>query len=116
MPAVDKAEIRREMAAIRKVLWEDWDPIGVNDEPAVSDEYDAYAGRIHTLLQNGVTDVEMIAHLRGIETDRMGLHGQTDEQLAVVAAKLRACVGNLSSDSDRNFHRRIVFPLPSADS
>lgn len=31
------------LEAVRRILWEDWDPIGVNDHPGAIDEYDSYA-------------------------------------------------------------------------
>jgi hypothetical protein len=34
---------------IRKVLLEVWDPIGVGDNSALSDEYDSYISRLHAL-------------------------------------------------------------------
>jgi len=43
-------------AAIRKVLWEQWDPVGVNDTPEAFDEYDSYAGGIQSLLLRGASD------------------------------------------------------------
>ncbi len=37
---VDRA--REYQSAIRKILMEEWDPIGVSDIPEAQDEYDSY--------------------------------------------------------------------------
>jgi hypothetical protein len=34
---------KRLLQAVREVLFREWDPIGVNDNPLAGDEYDHYA-------------------------------------------------------------------------
>ena len=53
---------------IRKVLLEVWDPIGVGDNSALSDEYDSYISRLYalTLLPEASQLVEQ--ELQEIET------------------------------------------------
>jgi hypothetical protein len=63
-------QIRSE---IRRTLMSKWDPIGVSDTPEAADEYDMYINGIYNLLKNAATDEDMTAHLRMIETERMGL-------------------------------------------
>ncbi len=54
-----------------KLLWEEWDPIGVNhgikygskDEDAWTDEYDQYAKKIVTMLLEGADSHKMMTHL-----------------------------------------------------
>ena len=75
--------------AICKILWEQWDPIGVNDNPVTFDEYNAYTGGVYTLLARGASEGEITNHLRNIETNHTGLRGSGDEHLASVAAMLR---------------------------
>lgn len=60
--------------AIRQVLAQDWDPIGVMADPEwPRDEYDAYIGEIYRYLARGES-VEFIArHLCFIEEKMMGL-------------------------------------------
>jgi hypothetical protein len=41
-----------ELEAIKRLLWEDWDPIGVNGF-GPNDEYDNYAFRIFVMLKEG---------------------------------------------------------------
>ncbi|WP_245440228.1 hypothetical protein [Mesorhizobium sp. Z1-4] len=58
---------------VRKVLLNDWDPIGINDQAGADDEYDAYAGRLHALLASGSSARDIEAYLIRIETTEMGL-------------------------------------------
>jgi hypothetical protein len=37
-----KDELREIDSAIRRILMEKWDPIGVSDEPQAADEYNSY--------------------------------------------------------------------------
>ena len=60
---------------IGKVLWENWDPIGINDYTDASDEYDSYTPIIFQMA-NQQADQETIADkLYQIERERMGLFG-----------------------------------------
>jgi len=47
---IEKYESRRIRVAIRHVLMDVWDPIGVKDEPNAQDEYDGYLGGVYELL------------------------------------------------------------------
>lgn len=42
---------KRLFEAVDLILWEDWDPIGVNDIPAARNEYSSYVPSIVRLLQ-----------------------------------------------------------------
>jgi len=87
---MQKHQARQVLAEICKFLWEQWDPIGVNDTPQACGEYDSYAGGIYSLLLRGATDAEIAQHLRRIETENMGLRGSSKEHLASVVGALRA--------------------------
>ena len=69
-----KYKSRRIRVAIRHVLMDKWDPIGVADEPMAQDEYDSYIGDIFGLLQERATRDVIGSHLHEIETRRMGLY------------------------------------------
>ena len=57
---------------IDKILWNDWDPIGINDI-VPRDEYQSYTAEVLRLKLSGV-DAETIAqHLDRIEVEKMGL-------------------------------------------
>jgi hypothetical protein len=59
--------------AIRQILMQKWDPIGVKDVPEAADEYDMYIDDICCLLKREASDEELSKHLVKIETERMGL-------------------------------------------
>jgi hypothetical protein len=75
-------------AAIRQVLYRDWDPLGVcNAGP--EDEYDAYIAPIYRLLVALPKKEEVMAELRRIENGSIGI-GTSEEALATAAEKLLA--------------------------
>jgi hypothetical protein len=63
---------------IDEILWNDWDPIGINDCEEARDEYTGYV--FHMLrfkIQNA--NAEIIAqYLFKIETENMGLSGNIE--------------------------------------
>lgn len=65
-------QIQRQIAAI---LHEDWDPIGIRDEPACRDEYDGYVGGVYRLLASGASADELERHLERIAREEIGLGG-----------------------------------------
>lgn len=74
---------------IDEILWNDWDPIGVNDIEDARDEYQSYTSQVFGLKINN-TDKEIIAqHLLKIERELMGLPGNL-ENCRKVAEKLVA--------------------------
>ncbi|HEY3332439.1 MAG TPA: hypothetical protein VGK19_20585 [Capsulimonadaceae bacterium] len=85
----NKHDIRVAKLKIRKILLDVWDPIGVRTEPLAQGEYDMYLGGIYMLLVGSATDPDIVEHLRKIETDRMGLRGQSEEPLRTVVGALR---------------------------
>ena len=71
------AEHKELYKAIDEILWNDWDPIGVNDI-APRDEYQSYTPTIFSLKINGA-DTETIAKkLNEIETVKIGVFGSID--------------------------------------
>jgi hypothetical protein len=84
-PLMPKEESRRVRVAIRHVLLDVWDPIGVKDEPNAGDEYDGYIGRIFELLVTGGTDQEIIDYLEWA-VGRMGMDGSRASLQTVVEA------------------------------
>jgi hypothetical protein len=64
---------KRMLNAVRQVLWETWDPIGVNDHADASDEYDSYAPTIVGMLLQDCTAHDLERHLANLETESMGL-------------------------------------------
>ena len=76
--------------AIRKVLLDTWDPIGIRNEPNAQDEYEAYEADIVGFLTRGSSDEEITAYLQRVEVDRMGMPAGNPEHLRPVVDALRA--------------------------
>ena len=63
---------------IDEILWNDWDPIGVNDCEEARDEYQGYLPHVWRFKLQGA-DTETIAqYLLKIETDYMKLNGDLE--------------------------------------
>jgi hypothetical protein len=78
-------EIRRQIA---DVLRRNWDPIGVRDEPAAQDEYDAYVGGVYRLLATGASARRIAEHLAQVEAKYLGFEDTNPKMLIPVAKKL----------------------------
>jgi hypothetical protein len=89
----NKYQSRESRARVRQILLHDWDPIGIQDIPEASDEYDGYADKAYVMLMDERTTADTIAtYLYGIATERMGLgdHQRLAEISKSVAASLYA--------------------------
>ena len=71
---------------VNEILWNDWDPIGVNDI-APRDEYHSYVPEIFSLLIQNKTDKEISNRLYKIETETIGVLGSREHCL-MIAKKL----------------------------
>lgn len=60
---------------IRRILLQDWDPIGVSDIPEAQDEYDSYIGGVYSKLIRRAPKHELFDYLWEVETKNMGLYG-----------------------------------------
>ena len=87
---MEKYAARRVKQEIDRVLWEVWDPIGVNKFPDARDEYGMYVNGVFELLTSGASDQSIAEHLLGIVTQRMELAGPTVAQMRRTVAALRA--------------------------
>jgi hypothetical protein len=83
---IEKYESRRIRGAIRHVLMDVWDPIGVKGEPNAQDEYDGYLGGVYELLVSGVSDKCIEDHLWRIVTERMELPAEKSAMTKTVKA------------------------------
>lgn len=68
---------------IRKILMEDWDPIGVANIEGTEDEYDGYIADLQSLLDKNATLGDIADYLYQIETEHMGLSGSKDHAKSV---------------------------------
>ncbi len=71
---------------VDKILWNDWDPIGVNDI-APEDEYRDYVPEICKMLIDDKTESEIADRLNDIAINTIGLFGNI-EHCKKVAKKL----------------------------
>lgn len=63
-----------ELENLKRLLWDCWDPIGVNNETDwLNDEYDSYAMTIFGMLHSGASRDDIVDYLRWAETEHMGL-------------------------------------------
>ena len=74
---------------MRQVLLEEWDPIGIRDEPLAQDEYDSYLRHIYDLLARDASELQIANHLNQLETVSMGMRGRPIEKLLSVARSLK---------------------------
>lgn len=73
-----------ELDAIKRLLLNEWDPIGVAGISEAVDEYDSYAMRVFTMLASGATAETIAEYLGWVVTERMELRGNAphDRQAA----------------------------------
>ncbi len=81
------------LAAVKDILFCEWDPIGANDHPLCINEYDSYASTICRMLRDGADEFKLTAHLRRLQVDSMGMPGNKDELHQRVAKRLIALLG-----------------------
>jgi hypothetical protein len=65
-------EISRKLKIIERILWEDWDPIGINVIVTAKDEYDSYAPKVYKLLQEGKSAEEVAEYLSYVDGELIG--------------------------------------------
>ena len=62
-----------ELEKLKALLWQRWDPIGVNETDCPNDEYDSYALRIFSMLKAGASEGEIADYLSWAQTENMGM-------------------------------------------
>lgn len=58
---------------VYSILWNDWDPVGVNDSEIYDDEYKSYVPKIVELLNKNIDISKLTTHLESLARDSMGL-------------------------------------------
>ncbi|MBI5706707.1 MAG: hypothetical protein HZC36_06920 [Armatimonadetes bacterium] len=86
---MDRAEYRRILLEVDRILLEDWDPLDVREEPDAYDEYTNYAPLVIRRLMDGCSQEQICELLAHIELDWMGLQGSA-ERRSIAAKKLLA--------------------------
>ena len=72
---------------IKRVLFRDWDPIGIQEIPEAQDEYDSYVPAIYSMLIARKSINEVFEYLLWLETEHMGLTADR-QQTRSIAEKL----------------------------
>lgn len=85
-------EYHKTWKIIDQILWEDWDPIGINDV-APRDEYQSYVHVIQNMVNENRTEEEIAEKLNQIASVTIGV-GENLEHCRKVAAKILAGVEN----------------------
>jgi hypothetical protein len=74
---------------VARILWKDWDPIGVyNEEDEWDDEYNSYVPSILNLLLEGRDEYKISNHLTMLVVENMGLSSTTGNEHDKKIAKL----------------------------
>jgi hypothetical protein len=87
--AMEKYAARSVKQQIDRILWEVWDPIGVNKISPARDEYSAYVNGVFQLLTSGASGEEIAQHLLTIVHDRMELKAATVADMRPTVTALR---------------------------
>ena len=85
---------RQILSAINDILFEYWDPIGMNDA-LPRDEYEGYVADVYRALVNGKSEAGLVELLTAIENERIGLRASL-KQKTEAARRLRALDVKLS--------------------
>ena len=72
------------------ILWNDWDPIGINDYGGPNDEYRGYVPETYRLLKENKIDIEIANHLERIVIERIGLNSNFEESLRIARLLIKA--------------------------
>jgi hypothetical protein len=85
---MSKVERKELWQAVKEILFREWDPIGINSNPACDDEYDSYVNTIVRFLQTGADEYKITDHLRNLRHVNMGLSSTNDELDRHIARRL----------------------------
>jgi hypothetical protein len=69
--------------SIRKILMDEWDPVGVRGVPGAADEYDGYIGQVYRIVSGGGTADEIAGCLERIEREVMAVCTSADTRTRV---------------------------------
>jgi hypothetical protein len=70
-----KIEHKELYKQIDEILWQDWDPIGINDEEKIRDEYYGYIPQVFSLKIQGADKNKIAEYLYEMETINIGTYG-----------------------------------------
>ncbi len=73
--------------AVKQILMQDWDSIGVQSVAQAQDEYDAYTAQLAGMILRGASQSDLVKYLIELEKKAMGFSGDRSRAL-FVAEKL----------------------------
>ena len=77
---------------IQSILKQDWNPIGLDFEPANEDEYDLYIPAIQAMLKQNCSAENLKLYLIHVEQNEMGLTPDHVRAMRVADLIIRACL------------------------
>ena len=89
---------REVMDGIRHILFQDWDPLGVNDNQELSDEYDSCIAPVYRLLVDRASARAIVNCLFKLEHD-LDMPAKSKEHLLPIAHKLLALNVKVGADA-----------------
>ncbi len=95
MPEFDLDKIAERHRRIGTLLFQEWDPIGVNSNANLEDEYRCYVRGVYDVAMKTRSDLALAEHLSRIESESMGLPGRKPAQLLPVARKVLDLIADL---------------------
>lgn len=57
---------------VKEILWKEWDPIDLNENENLHDEYDSYIGTIISILNSNNKKEKISKYLNKIELEMLG--------------------------------------------
>lgn len=79
--------IKRVEKSVKEVLLNEWDPIGVKDNPNAKSEYDSYALKVVGMLYNGAAEDQIFEFLKNVVLHDFELSAD-ENNLHLIAKKL----------------------------
>ena len=67
-----------ELENLKALLWEEWDPIGLNETACPRDEYDSYALKLYSMLKSNALRDEVLNYLVWVRTEYIGIGEKGD--------------------------------------
>ena len=92
---LDPKRVKQLLKEVEMVLWQDWDPIGVNKTPEAKGEYGSYAGAVFTVAFKTRSVMAIAEHLMSVENSSMGYAKRDPKGLLPVAEKILKIVENV---------------------
>jgi hypothetical protein len=82
-------------SAVRHILFHKWDPLGVGENPKLSDEYDRYVPEIARMVNNG-TSILLIAERLGEIEKALSAEIAADKRMRAAALLIKLRSGHLA--------------------